>query len=373
MTRIVVVGGYGAFGTRIVERLCVDRALELVVAGRSASAAAAAANKVGDACGVTLSSAVLDAVSPDSATLRQLSPQIVVNASGPFQAQNYALARAAIAVGSHYVDLADARAFVTGIGALDAEARTAGVLVTSGASSVPALAAAAIDEMAPDFAAMDTISHGISPANSYDPGLATTASILGGLGRASPVLIDGEWRQRFGWQGLSRHSFPAFGSRLMSHCDVPDHDLFPSRYAGVRTVAFTAGLEVGAFHMALWSLSWACRAGLLKRPERLATALLAIKRRTRWLGSDRGGMFVQVAGRDEAGHAIEREVHVLAASDHGPHIPPTPAILVARKLARGAITERGAMPCLGLFTLAEFEQETTDLDIEVVRDRKRQL
>ena len=38
--------------------------------------------------------------------------------------------------------MADARAFVLGVVALDAEARATGVLVTSGASSVPAVAAA---------------------------------------------------------------------------------------------------------------------------------------------------------------------------------------------------------------------------------------
>ena len=56
-------------------------------------------------------------------------------------------ARAAIEAGMHYADLADARAFVCGIGELDEAARAAGVLVCGGASSVPALAGAAIGAM----------------------------------------------------------------------------------------------------------------------------------------------------------------------------------------------------------------------------------
>ena len=45
-----------------------------------------------------------------------------------------------------------------------------------------------------------------------------------------------------------------------------------------------------------------------------------------------------------------------------------PAVILARKLVRGEIAERGAMPALGLMSLAEFEAEAADLriDTEVV-------
>jgi glycine/D-amino acid oxidase-like deaminating enzyme len=58
------------------------------------------------------------------------------------------------------------------------EAKAAGVLVASGASSVPALAAAIIDHHLPEFERLELIEHGITPANGYDPGVATTASIM---------------------------------------------------------------------------------------------------------------------------------------------------------------------------------------------------
>ena len=50
-------------------------------------------------------------------------PAVLINATGPYQRQDYRLARACIAAGVHYLDLADARDFVPGIAALDAEAR----------------------------------------------------------------------------------------------------------------------------------------------------------------------------------------------------------------------------------------------------------
>lgn len=373
MTRIVIVGGYGAFGARVAERLAHDEHLELVIAGRSLKGAVAAADALSVTARARISHARLEAATVDSRKLRALGANIVVNASGPFQTQDYGLARAAIGARAHYIDLADARSFVTGIGTLDAAAREADVLVTSGASSVPALAAAIVDELIAGLGTVDAIRHGISPANSFNPGVATTASILGGLGKPSRVLSDGRWQIQHGWQGLTSHLFPKIGRRLMSHCDVPDLDLFPQRYPSVRTVAFAAGLEVSLFHLALWALSWPCRAGLIRNAAVLASALLAIKHRLAWLGSDKGGMFVCVEGRNAQGARLHRTAHVVAGNDQGPYIPALPSVILARKLAQDALSARGAMPCVGLFSLADFEREIGDLDIAVIRDAADQL
>jgi saccharopine dehydrogenase-like NADP-dependent oxidoreductase len=141
MARILIVGGYGAFGARAAERLARTPELSLVIAGRNAAAAAAFAAKLGGGA----SSAVVDATRVSAETLRGLDCRIVMNASGPFQAQDYTLARAAIAAGMHYLDLSDARAFVNGIAVLDADAKGRNVLVLSGASTVPAVSTAVVD------------------------------------------------------------------------------------------------------------------------------------------------------------------------------------------------------------------------------------
>ena len=41
-----------------------------------------------------------------------------------------------------------------------------------------------------------------------------------------------------------------------------------------------------------------------------------------------------------------------------------PSVILAKRLLAGTLTTRGAMPCLGLFTLEEFLAEVADLDIE---------
>ncbi len=139
--RILIVGGYGAFGARAAERLSREPGFEIVVAGRSLAKARQAAAQLALTAVAKVEAATFDAMKPDAAVLSAIAPTVVINASGPFQAQDFGLARAAIGNGAHYIDLADAAEFVTGFARdrdLDQEARAHGVLATSGASTVPA-------------------------------------------------------------------------------------------------------------------------------------------------------------------------------------------------------------------------------------------
>jgi hypothetical protein len=44
---------------------------------------------------------------------------------------------------------------------------------------------------------------------------------------------------------------------------------------------------------------------------------------------------------------------IVALDGTGPRIPATPAVVLARKLARGTLTGSGATACLDVFTLQE--------------------
>jgi hypothetical protein len=371
--RVLVLGGYGAFGGLIAERLARTSGIEVIVAGRSQGKARSFAAGLAGRVNAKVSAARLDAGDISAAALGAIGPAVLINATGPFQEQGYEVARACIAAGVHYLDLADARAFVTGIAALDAEARAAGVLVVSGASTVPAISGAVVDAYATEFDRLDVVDTIIAPANSFDPGIATTRSILAALGRPQGSLAGAPGKAaggRFhGWQGLARRRLPGLGRRWLGRCDVPDLDLFPVRYRGPNDVKACvrvyAALEVGAFHLGLWGLSWLARAGILRRPERLAGPLLAVKRRLGFLGSDRGGMAVILEGRDGTGQSRRLTWHLVAGSGHGPCIPAVPSVIVTRKLLGGALATCGAMPCLGLFTLDELLAEIADLDVTV--------
>ena len=136
--RILVLGGYGTFGARAAERLAREDGIELVIAGRSLAAAEAYAAVLARTARARVTPARLDASALTAQELVTLRPDVLINASGPYQAQGYGVARACIEAGVHYIDLADARAFVTGISALNNDAERAGVLVVGGASTVPA-------------------------------------------------------------------------------------------------------------------------------------------------------------------------------------------------------------------------------------------
>ncbi len=364
MSRVVIVGGYGAFGAHIAERLARDGGIEIVIAGRSLTKARAYADLLAKAgARAKIEATALDANRASDNDVRALGADVLINASGPFQAQNYRLARACIGAGCHYIDLADARAFVCGIPVLDDAARAAGVSVISGASSVPGVSSAAVAQLSDGLETVSEILIGISPGNSFDPGVATTASILGAVGKPFAVRAGGRATTAYGWQGLHRHRFEEIGARWMGDVDVPDLELLPAQYPGVETVRFTAGLEVGAFHLGLWGVSWLAWAGLLRRPGALAAPMLAMKRRLSRLGSDTGGMFVRVSGRDSAGVRQQRSWHLVAPHGHGPYVPGIASVILARRLLSGAGPAPGATPCVGLFELAAFESEVADLNI----------
>lgn len=149
-----------------------------------------------------------------------------------------------------------------------------------------------------------------------------------------------------------RAVFP-FGRRWTGLCDVPDLELFPRRYRGVRTVAFRAGLELKRLHFGTLAAAWLVRLGLVRNLARHATRL---RRLSEWFldaGSDVGGMLVELDGTDAQGQPLRLRWSLSAAAGDGPQIPAIPAVVLARKLADGSLLARGAMPCMGLFSLEE--------------------
>ena len=167
------------------------------------------------------------------------------------------MARAAIKAGCNYFDLADGRAFVGGITKLDAEARAAGVSVISGVSSLPALTSAVVDKYRGEFKRLDAIRIGIT-SGAVIPGLATIRSVLGYCGKPFRTLENGAWIDVHGWLDTQEHEFSkSVGVRRISRCDVPDLDLLPQRYPGVKTVSFHAGFASSTASQAS-SSGWRC-------------------------------------------------------------------------------------------------------------------
>lgn len=361
-----MLGGYGHFGGRICRALA-DNAT-LIVAGRDALKAGQFARALSASRSPAHDSAALDYTTPDlAARVRALGADIVIHTGGPFQEQGYHVARACVEAGAHYIDLADGRAFVAGIVALDTAARERGVLVASGTSTLPGLSSAVIDEYIGHFARLDSIDISIAPGQQTPRGVATLEAVLSYCGKPFSVWEQGRWQTAHGWQHVHRFRYADFGNRWLARCDVPDLELFPARYAGtgVQRVRFDAGLELAFAQGAFWLLAALVRARLIDNAGRYARLMQRWGGCFDWMGSDTGGMHVGLGGTDHAGRPARIDWHLVARRGHGPEIPCIPAIVLARKLAAGTLGVRGATPCMGLMTLGEFGEAVTAAHLDI--------
>jgi hypothetical protein len=366
VARVLIIGGYGNFGSYIAEALARETDIALQIGGRSFDKARAFLATLATA--QPAEAHPVDITADIAGTLARISPDIVIHTTGPFQQQGYAVARACLARGCHYIDLADARDFVAGIGTLDAEARARDALVVSGASSVPCLTAAVIDAHLPKFRHLEAIDYGISAAQQTNSGLATMSAVLSYIGKAMTMLRHGTMTTVYGWEGTHAVHYPELGWRLFGNCDIPDLDLFPVRYPTLRAMRFGAGHELKLLHLATRILGAMVRLGLIGSLDRHAALLRRLARAFDRFGSGASGfhMFMQGIGKD--GVACESRFFLIARSGHGPLIPCMPAIVLARRLARGTEARRGAMPCLDLIDLATYLENLKGLDIRDFRE-----
>lgn len=364
MKRVLIIGGYGNFGSYIARALAADPNISLLIAGRSKNRAdsfAASLKAANPASGC-----VLDIEGDLGERLGEIRPDIVIHTSGPFQSQDHRVARAAVASGAHYLDLADARHFVATIGELDEEAKAASVAIISGASSVPCLTAAFIDRYKSRFARLESAVYGIAAAQATNRGLGTAAAILSYVGQPFTILSTGRRRTIYGWQGLHAVRYPELGTRFFGYCDIPDLELFPGRYPDLSELRFVAGHEVKILHIGTWLLSWIVRLGVVRSLSPYAERLLRLSFTFDRLGSDKSGFHMFLKGIDAGGQPTTIRIFMVARQVHGPNIPCIPAILLARRIAAGEQIAPGARPCLDLVTLDEIMAAITHLDIDTI-------
>lgn len=361
MARVFLLGGTGVFGSRIARLLSATSEAELIIAGRNAMKTTGFVAELQKA-GAKAKPCVTDRDSDLAAALRHERPSLLIDASGPFQECDYRTARLSIAQGIPYIDIADSRSFVTGIRALDAEARAAGVPILSGASSVPCLAGAVAETLAEGLEAVDALHIWISPGNRTPRGRAVIRAILAGAGQELRWRREGMWQTTHGWQDLHRIAIPELGHRWLSACDVPDLDLIPERWPAIRDATFHAGLELGILHLTLWAASWAPRWGLVRSLAPLTGVAMALAKSLEAFGSDRGGMRVELAGY-AAGRRQRRSWTLIAASGHGPWVPAAPAAALAKRILSRDPPEPGARSCFGVLPLAAILDELRHLDI----------
>lgn len=332
MSRILVLGGYGGFGGRIAHRLAAA-GHEVLVAGRSLEKAQAFCAGLPGLLPIALDRAKV------ATGLREHQPDMLVDASGPFQAMDYSVPAACVAAGIHYLDIADAREFVCGISVLDDAARAAGVVVLSGASSVPALSGAVVRDLSNGMQRVRAVEMAISASNRATAGPAVAAAILEQAGKPMRLWRGQRWKQAFGWESMRRINFeveqvPPLMNRRVALVDVPDLALLPELLPGRPAVSFRAGTEFAFQNLALRFGGRLVRAGLLKSLAPLAGWLQPLHSLTRGMGSDRSAMIVRVFG-DIGDRRVERRWTLIADNGDGPEIPALSIVPAVARIMSG--------------------------------------
>jgi short subunit dehydrogenase-like uncharacterized protein len=352
---VSVLGGYGIFGGRVAQAVALEGNCRVRVVGRRARIGSNFAHRIGAEfreCRGRSVEAVRNSIEGSF---------LVIHAAGPFQGCDYRVAETCIAIGAHYLDLADAREFVAGIGRLDEAARTQGLMVASGVSSTPAITSALINELAPQFSRIESIHAALSPGNQNPRGEATIAAVLSYLGRTIRYWKDGRWVPRQGWGDVMRLDFPApVGRRRVHNCEVPELELFPEHFHA-QTVRFSAGLELNVLNYLLSICSMLAR-GLKIDFSRHARFFLNASLMLFPLGTTNGALSIWLKGRDHEGRAIERKIALVTDFD-GPATPSSAAIILTRKLLRDGPPKLGAFPCVGLIVLEELIDHLRPLGI----------
>jgi hypothetical protein len=358
--KILILGGYGVFGGRLAQLLADEPRVTLILAGRSLKKARGFCASL--PAGAPRMALAFDRDGDVGAQLASIRPDLIVDASGPFQAYSgdvYKLARAAIALGADYMDLADSSEFVAGIGAIDTEARAKGVYALAGVSSFPVLTAAVVRKLAGGSARVTAIRAGIAPSPFARVGPNVIRAIASYAGQKVALTRGGVRAQAFGLTETMRRAVRPPGmlpleSRLFSLVDVPDLRALPPLWPGLNAIWIGAAPVPEMLHRALIALAWLARLRLLPNLAPLAPLFHAVLGRLRW-GAHRGGMFVEIEGSDDGGRAFWRSWHMLAEGDDGPLIPSMAIAAIVRNELGGRRPAAGARAATGELELADYD------------------
>lgn len=356
--KVLILGASGVFGSRLAQLASREEGIELVLAARNLERLQAVASDLAN----TPECRALDR---DTLTARDFAGfDLVVDASGPFQSSHRRVVESAIAAGVDYVDLADGRDFIAHFPRYDEVAKGAEVVLTAGASSIPALSHAVIDHLTKGWRAIDTIRIAIYPGNRAPRGLSVVEGILSYVGRPLRVFRGGKWTQDIGWGRLHREDLPGIGKRWASVCDTPEQDLLVERYKPRQSAEFFAGLELSLLHLGLAFMALPVRWGWVRSLRPLSRAMLTIAQWFLPFGSDKGGMSVRVSGEGADGRRVERRWFLNANANRGPFVPVFASLAMLRRYRDGKRPEPGARVCSGLLCLDDFERDFAILGIK---------
>lgn len=359
MTKVLVIGGYGTFGGRLVELLSDEPRLTLVVAGRDLRAARRFAKRFRKAK-AKVEFARIDRSAPE-ADIAVIRPDVVVDASGPFQhygGDPYRCVEAALQAGASWLDLSDSAEFTKGIVCLDELAREKGLYALSGVSSFPVLTSAVAERISVGMMRVNAIEAGIAPSPHARVGSNVIRAIASYAGQRIPRRVGGRDGYGIGMVD-SRHlpvnvpgAVPLPRTRF-ALVEVPDLTVLAEQFPDAKDVWVGAGPKPALLHRMLWLAGHAVRMRMLSSLSFMVPVMDFAVNVVRW-GEHRGGMTVRLHGEDRDGPVV-RAWGLIAEGDAGPMIPSMACELIVRKHLDGESPRPGARTGAGALSLDDYE------------------
>ena len=358
--KILILGGYGTFGGRLAHLLAEEERLTLFLAGRSIQKAKQFCE--GLPTGAQKVPVFFDRNANVETQIREINPDLVVDAMGPFQVYGqdpYRVVKACIATGVDYMDLADGTDFVKGIRQFDQEAKAKNIYILTGVSSFPVLSAAVVRKLSYDMTCVNTITAGIAPSPYAGVGLNVIRAITSYAGKPLSLIRNGKPATSYALTETMRYTICPPGrlplnNTLFSLVDVPDLKVLPELWPELDSIWLGAGPVPEILHRMLIGLSWLVRWRILPSLLPFASLFHFVINILRW-GEHRGGMFVSVEGTNQSGERIERSWHLLAESGDGPFIPSMAVQALILRALRGENPSVGARPATQELEVSDYE------------------
>ena len=359
---ILIIGGTGVFGKRLVSHLAGFDGIKLFVSSRSA----AKAQEFVDTLAGThapLQAVALDCIENLEAQLDEIQPFIVVDCSGPFQGANYDTARTVLGSGAHLIDLADARDYLADFATtLEGIANLNQVAALTGASSTPTLSTCVATHLTNGWQRVDTVDICITPGGKSEVGRSVVEAIMSYAGRDIPVWSLGRLSHITGWSNPRKVNLPGLGRRRVAVVETFDAEYLGLHLNVQSRVSFSAGLESKIEQWGMEGIAVLRKYGIIKSPQKLVPLLLKARQFTRIFTSDAGGMLVDICGIDAEGVPTQARWSLLAKQDHGPFIPILPAAAAVEKLLGTGVAVGAGMAHSSL-VLADILKQMEPYDI----------
>jgi saccharopine dehydrogenase-like NADP-dependent oxidoreductase len=358
--KVIVLGGYGAIGSRVCTAIARIPYVECVIAGRNPKRARRLAKKV------AASTLRIDADNSTEIQRHLPGAFLVINTAGPFTGRSVDTARFCAENGIHYIDVADDHHYVNEVLRLNGEAKRNGCLLVAGAASLPAMASVLVDSLDAHYEKLDEIHVSALAGSKVPAGLASARSLLEKIGEMDRVKLRGRWREVLCWSGPVKVLFPVpLQRRRVYLYSIPAADQFSRRY-GVREATFRFGLTSGFLNRGLAVIAWLRRVGLLKEPARFARPLLSM---ARWFDRSGGSTFViqaQVLG-SQSDQSVEHAAALMDAESDGFSLQAAMVINLARDWIEQGVPEAGAISAIGQIDLEALKPDLIAHNVKLIR------